>query len=433
MSSLERPLTPSSAANCTAAASAAEPPVGSILQCLLDVPNYPNLRRALGVEAVEGKMAALRSRLSAALGAPLERVAQSRFQWFLSTTEEATVGQIVDQAEQVARELDKGIRTRMGVAWTPASNPDPTRLVETAEAALERAQPSRYVVIEMPTALNIFDSRSLLDELPDALGAGQMFMEYQPKVHLREQRISGIEALIRWRHPQHGKIFPNQFIRAAELDGQIRNLTSWTLRRVVGDQAVLREAGHDLPIFVNMSGTLLADGAFVDETCEMLASCNGRIGIEITETAVIQDPAIALRHLQRMVDIGVPLAIDDYGAGLSSLAYLKQLPASELKIDKMFITQLTSSNRDPLIVRSTIDLAHAMEMEVTAEGVETPAAMALLSVMGCDMVQGYLISHPLELDRLKPFLNAGVDQEFGSALRQRRYNEHSFWKAQRTA
>ena len=127
-------------------------------------------------------------------------------------------------------------------------------------------------------------------------------------------------------------------------------------------------------------------------------------GFEISETSVIRDPESAIRNLQIFADIGIVIAIDDYGAGLSSLAYLKQLPASELKIDKLFVTQLTSSNRDPLIVRSTIDLAHALEMEVVAEGVETPSAMALLSVMGCDMIQGFLVSRPIGIDALLPFL-----------------------------
>jgi EAL domain-containing protein (putative c-di-GMP-specific phosphodiesterase class I) len=142
----------------------------------------------------------------------------------------------------------------------------------------------------------------------------------------------------------------------------------------------------------------------VRDACALVAAGGAKIGFEITETAVIRDPESAIANLRTFADIGVPLAIDDYGAGLSSLAYLKRLPASELKIDKLFVTQLTSSNRDPLIVRSTIDLAHALDMEVTAEGVETPAALALLGVMGCDMVQGFLISRPVEFAAFQTFL-----------------------------
>ena len=167
---------------------------------------------------------------------------------------------------------------------------------------------------------------------------------------------------------------------------------------MIADQKTLCGDGRDLTIFINISGQLLGDAEFVAEACRKVGAGGVRIGFEITETAVIRDPQSAIANLCRFDDVGITIAIDDYGAGLSSLAYLKQLPARELKIDKMFILQLTSSNRDPLIVRSTIDLAHALEMEVTAEGVETQAALALLSVMGCDMVQGYLISRPVSIE-----------------------------------
>jgi EAL domain-containing protein (putative c-di-GMP-specific phosphodiesterase class I) len=174
---------------------------------------------------------------------------------------------------------------------------------------------------------------------------------------------------------------------------------------------------------------LLADANFVAETCEIIAqNKDAKLGFEITETAVIRDPASAIRHLQVFADKGVTLAIDDYGAGLSSLAYLKQLPARELKIDKMFVMQLTSSNRDPLIVRSTIDLAHALEMEVTAEGVETPSALALLSVMGCDMVQGFLISRPLGIDAFHTFLIEEAQQKNEGVSQPSFVRPESFWK-----
>ena len=172
---------------------------------------------------------------------------------------------------------------------------------------------------------------------------------------------------------------------------------------------------------------LLADADFVKEACAIVSISGAKLGFEITETAVIRDPDSAIQHLQSFADIGVQLAIDDYGAGLSSLAYLKRLPANELKIDKMFVMQLTSSNRDPLIVRSTIDLAHALEMEVTAEGVETPSALALLSVMGCDMVQGYLLSRPLGFDAFRKYL-ADEAHLTSAANVQSFIRPESFWK-----
>jgi EAL domain-containing protein (putative c-di-GMP-specific phosphodiesterase class I) len=197
---------------------------------------------------------------------------------------------------------------------------------------------------------------------------------------------------------------------------------------VIADQKRLAAAGHDLTLFLNISGMLLADANFVAEACDIVKATDAKLGFEITETAVIRDPESAIRHLQTFADIGVALAIDDYGAGLSSLAYLKKLPASELKIDKMFVLQLTSSNRDPLIVRSTIDLAHALDMEVTAEGVETPSALALLSVMGCDMVQGYLISRPIGLDAFRKFLDDDAHKAAAGSAPTSFIRPESFWK-----
>ena len=246
-------------------------------------------------------------------------------------------------------------------------------------------------------------------ELARAIVGGELRLDYQPKLHLRSCRIVSLEALVRWQHPDRGLILPGEFIADAERSDDIAALSRWVIARAIADQQVLARRGHDLPIFVNVAAVLLADGEFIDHACATIQAGGTRIGLEITETSVIRDPAAAIANLRRVADLGIPVAIDDYGAGLSSLAYLKQLPACELKIDKLFITQLTSSNRDPLIVRSTIDLAHAMEMEVVAEGVETQAALALLSVMGCDMAQGYHISRPIASDAVTAFLDRHRD------------------------
>ena len=298
------------------------------------------------------------------------------------------------------------LKLAIGAAVAPAGDLDEIRLAEAAESALDQARDSeRPVLFDLSRPDLAFDRLSLMRELPRAMAENEVFLQYQPKVHVRRQEIASAEALIRWQHPTRGLILPGDFISMAEEAGEIGALTLWTLRQVLCDQRRLAAAGHDFPIFINISGVLLADAGFIAEASEIIRASGKRIGFEITETSVIRDPEVAIRHLKSLADIGVLLAIDDYGAGLSSLAYLKPLPATELKIDKMFVMQLTSSNRDPLIVRSTIDLAHALEMEVTAEGVETPSALALLSVMGCDMVQGYLISRPIGIDAFHRFLD----------------------------
>lgn len=286
---------------------------------------------------------------------------------------------------------------------------DPIGLVEAAEAALASARRGHApVVASVPLAPA---DAKLGEELRAAVAGGELFLQYQPKLHLRAQEVTSLEALMRWRHPVRGLVLPGDFIPAAERSGAIKAMTLWTLRQVIEDQSTIAAQGHDLPIFINIAGGLLADASFVDETCAVVEASGARLGFEITETSVIGDPDTAIEHLNRFAGIGVAISIDDYGAGLSSLAYLKQLPARELKIDKLFVTQLSSSHRDPLIVRSTIDLAHALEMEVVAEGVETPTSLALLSVMGCDMVQGFLISRPLSLPALLTYLQTSRHRE----------------------
>ncbi|MHA6720541.1 EAL domain-containing protein [Sphingomonas sp. RS6] len=336
------------------------------------------------------------------------------------------------QLEACCEELVQGdpLVLHLGVAAGPIGQCDETRLVEAAEsAATVAAGTGGFHLIDLSRVDLAFDSLTLMRELRRAIEQGEMFLHYQPKLNVRQQRIAGVEALIRWQHPTRGLILPGDFISVAEKADEIGALTLWTLRQVIADQRRMADAGHDIPVFINVSGVLLADSAFVAEACAIIdGNSEARLGFEITETAVIQDPDSAIRHLKQFADSGIALAIDDYGAGLSSLAYLKQLPAKELKIDKMFVTNLTSSNRDPLIVRSTIDLAHALEMEVTAEGVETPSALALLSVMGCDMVQGYLISRPIPLDALLAYLDDQLKEDREDRLASPFIRPESLWK-----
>lgn len=249
---------------------------------------------------------------------------------------------------------------------------------------------------------------SLLYDLRQAILRDELHLVYQPKYRTRSQTTDEVEALLRWTHPARGPVSPDIFIELAEETGLIEDLTRWVMERAMADQAALAQAGHEMAISVNLSGRLVADRAFCDWAVERLGQSDGSIGFEITETAMIADPDGALINLHAFADAGIRLAIDDYGSGFSSMAYLKRLPAHELKIDKMFIAGLTSSHRDPQLVRSSIELAHALGMEVTAEGVEDQMTLSLLKLMGCDLIQGYLISKPLALGDLIAFCDAGV-------------------------
>ena len=246
----------------------------------------------------------------------------------------------------------------------------------------------------------------LLDaELPRALANGEIYVVYQPKLDLREGRYDGVEALLRWQHPSLGAVDPGTVIETAEATGRIHALSLWILERAIRDQRALVDSHGLLRFHINLSGKSLAKDDFIDRVCELVQGAASAIGLEITETAFIANPAAAMANLHRLAAAGISLSIDDYGSGHSSLAYLKELPANEIKIDRLFVSGMTRSHRDPLIVRSTIDLAHALGMRVVAEGVESQAALALLRVMGCDVAQGFFISAALRLEDLVLFLD----------------------------
>lgn len=282
--------------------------------------------------------------------------------------------------------------------------------IERAEIALhDRANAHEAVIDATAGPDEAATSRlGLLRDLHRAIDGDMLELHYQPKLRCRTDTVDSAEALLRWNHPELGAIRPDDFVAMAEETGIIRRLTAWTLERAVRDQRALAAAGHDLVIYVNISGLLLPDREFADEALALVASAPRAIGFEITETAVIDQPDQAIAHLIRFSAAGIRIAIDDYGSGLSSLAYLKQLPAHELKIDKLFISGLTKSHRDPLLVRSSIDLAHALEMEVTAEGVDDAMSLMLLRAMGCDLIQGYLVARPMALPALIGFLETAA-------------------------
>jgi EAL domain-containing protein (putative c-di-GMP-specific phosphodiesterase class I) len=256
----------------------------------------------------------------------------------------------------------------------------------------------------------------------------QFRLVYQPKLHVRRGVVDSAEALVRWDHPDHGLLLPDRFIEASETSGTIGAITLWTMEQALRDQQWMRAQGRDLRLFVNLSAQLLTDEQMVIALCAIGRHAGADLGIEVTERSVIHDPDLAFSNIRRLREAGLKIAIDDYGSGLSSLTYLKQIDADELKIDKSFVTSLGTSHRDPLIVRSTIDLAHALGMEVTAEGVETPAAHALLTVMGCDIVQGYLVGRPMRADALIQHLASFDPASIAVPNDGRVLRDHSFWK-----
>jgi EAL domain-containing protein (putative c-di-GMP-specific phosphodiesterase class I)/GGDEF domain-containing protein len=295
--------------------------------------------------------------------------------------------------------LNMGLAPLDGIAAT-------SEVIELANIALDQARAAHRKVAFFDAAAygDPAANLSLMSSMLAAIGRGEMELHYQPKYDLRRREICGVEALARWRHPVRGMLYPDLFIPMAEETGHIRTLTDWVLKRAIADQKALAAEGHELSMAINVSGRTLGEQDFADVALAEARGAPGQLCFEITETAVIENPQLALEMLDRFAAAGIAISIDDFGAGLSSLAYLKRIRAQELKIDKSIVEGVTESQRDALIVRSTIDLAHSLGLKVVAEGVETETCFALLTAMGCDQAQGFLIARPLPLKELLTFL-----------------------------
>lgn len=275
-----------------------------------------------------------------------------------------------------------------------------------AEKAAKSAE--RWKVYDPADATETAWRLSLMGQLGRAVAEEDIWVAFQPKLDLGTGRIVGAEALARWSHPEQGEISPAEFILAAEQNGRIDELTFYVLRRAIAACATLRGRGLDMGIAVNISATLVGTSALYSAIHDVLEEYSlpaKFLTLEITETAALAvagaGSSSALKKLRRL---GVHLSIDDYGTGLSTMDYLKRIPATELKIDKSFIRSIETSRPDRLMVHSTINLAHSLGQKVVAEGVERPKTLRLLKEMKCDLAQGFLIGRPVRLEQLETVL-----------------------------
>ena len=239
---------------------------------------------------------------------------------------------------------------------------------------------------------------AMLHDIRAGLEKDEFHIVYQPKYSVRESRFTDLEALIRWSHNRFGEIPPGDFITTAEETGAIDLLTLWITERVIRDRQYMHARGVNARIAINVSGRSLCDEAFCDEMIELLQDSAADITIEITETAVIDRPDLAIQGIAKFRRHGIRLSIDDYGSGQSSLNYLKTLDAQELKVDRSMILNVANNQRDRLILKSTFDLAHALNMEVVCEGVEDATTFAALAALGCDKIQGFFLARPMPIE-----------------------------------
>ena len=303
-------------------------------------------------------------------------------------------------------DIDAAITIGATLCTLQNDKPNVEAVIKEALAAAEQAREQRKPYARFDPSLFGDPARNLaiMSRMNAALSSGEIAMHYQAKLNVRTGRFDSAEALIRWTDPERGYIPPDAYIPLAEETGHIRELTRWTLERALLDQVALAKSGQNLAIAVNISSMLLTDTDFAARAAQLASQSRGGLIFEVTETAIMADVDTSIRTLETWARAGVKISIDDYGTGQSSLAYLKRLPASELKLDRAFIKDVTHSQRDRMLVKSTVDLAHNLGLTLTAEGVEDDETLQVLKLMGCDGAQGFGLVRPCSLIDLVGFL-----------------------------
>lgn len=309
------------------------------------------------------------------------------------------------------REMAVTLEISMAGAMFPDHGDDDDALILHADVARRSAKSSHRGLVLYSADLDEDSGRrlALAGDLRRAIAGGELVVYYQPKVHLVTRRITGFEALVRWNHPQQGLLGPDQFIHIAEATGLVRPLTLEVLDSALRQCAEWRREGHAVDVAVNLSVQHLLDDGLPADVSRLLVRHHlpaEALELEITEGTIMSNPRRAREVLIALSDMGVRIAIDDFGVGYSSLGYLSELPVDVLKIDRSFVMKMADSGHEAMIVRTTIDLGHNLGLELVAEGVETGAIAELLRAGGCDLAQGYHFSRPVPAAELQNLLAA---------------------------
>jgi diguanylate cyclase (GGDEF)-like protein len=393
---------------------AAARPESALSVVMLDLDRFKDVNDVLGYAFGDRLLARVAERLvqqAVRHGDLVGRLGGDEFAVLL-TSGDATLGQAV--AQRIERSFDTplqldeqtvDLRASIGIASWPAHASDANALVNRAELAMYAAKRRSQGPLLYDPSLDVGRGQtlSLLSELRRAVERDELRLYLQPKLALGSGTLVGAEALVRWQHPERGLVPPLQFIPFAEQTGFIRVLTLWVFEEAVRQWRLLRDLGIELTLSINLSTRDLLDAELPQKFASRLAEHEAPAGafcLELTESAIMEEPQRALLILERLAQAGFRLSIDDFGTGYSSLAYLKRLPVHELKIDQSFVRHLKADSSDAKIVRSTVDLAHALGLTVVAEGVESPAVWDLLRELRCDQAQGFHMARPMPAGEL---------------------------------
>lgn len=381
---------------------------GSGALVLIDIDRFAQINNALGHLVGDRLLQEMAQRLLAMV-AGKHLVARLGGDEFALLIKEVDYFNILDNAQELLGQLRKPIELdgqrldvegSLGIAIFPEDGNNSSLLMRRAGMAMRHAKRRRdgfafacKIADESP-----HEQLALIGEMRDALINEEFVAFFQPKLELASGLVKGAEALLRWQHPTKGLVPPGRFIPFAEQTGFIREITPWLLAHVICQAASWHREGHDIVTSVNLSTLDLTSPDLVPKVIKSLQENTlpaQLLCLEVTESALMDDPDIALQHLKELASLGVKLSIDDYGSGQASLAYVKNLPVHELKIDRIFVSGVDQHFRNAAIVRSTILLCQELGLSVVAEGAETQEELAWLRTNHCDTVQGYVVAKPM--------------------------------------
>jgi diguanylate cyclase (GGDEF)-like protein len=391
---------------------------------VVDLDRFRVINDALGHEAGDALLTKIGSRLQTALRETdtVARLGADEFAVLLP--EVADAGAVALTAQRLLKTLEfpfpvggvaVEVEASIGIATYPEHGEDVDGLIQRADMAM-------YVAKDAGTGHELYveerdryspDRLALLSELRGAIQRGELILHYQPKADLRSGRVVGMEGLVRWEHPERGLLLSDDFVPLAEPTGLIGPLTRHVIDQALRECRSWRDSGIDLHVAVNLSARNLEDPRLPDLVARSLERWGldpDALVLEITESAILQEPVKALQVVTELAGMGVRLMIDDFGTGYSSLAYLRRLPVSALKIDKSFVMGMLREENDAVIVRSTIDLGRNLGLEVVAEGVESAELWTRLAALGCDVAQGFHLSMPLPPEDVPRWLDAWAER-----------------------